>query len=180
VIQLIGYGPHVISLAQDGTARLWDLDQRTTKVVFHVDASCIAVHGDHLMVGKASGALYVYPIPEETAVVSEGIPLSIRHKERVIGIAMVQDMCLSQSQDGTVYYWNLDTFEILFTFLTERLSCRFAMTRDRTVFGVGTPQGEVDIYSLKEGRHIANVSHKRSSKPIRSLAFSRNKYRTLM
>jgi WD40 repeat protein len=176
----MAYGRDVISLSQDGTARLWDLDQRTTRVVFHVEGSCIAVHGSHLLVGKKSGAVYLYSIPEGTGVVSEGVPLSIKHKERVMCIATVGDGCVSQSTDGIVQYWNLDTSEILFTFHTERHSCPMAITRDRTVLGVGTPNGDVEMYSLVDGTHIITLSHKRSSKPIRSLAFSRNKYYRLI
>lgn len=83
---------------------------------------------------------------------------------------------LSKSTNGRMEYWDVETEKSIrsFKIRTGENYSRFDVTLDGIFVCVGSSAGVIFVYNLQTGKMVAEVGHKKSSKPIRCCVFSRN------
>lgn len=127
------------------------------------------MHGDST-IGKSIRHSHFY-------IVVETEWLTLRSKTFQLDcIRYANGNVLSKSTNGRMEYWNPATEETIRSFRvkTGENHSRFDVTLDGNYFCVGTNHGNVFIYSLKTGKLVTELSHRRSTKPIYCCVFSRD------
>ncbi|SAM05553.1 hypothetical protein [Absidia glauca] len=184
---------HILSVSKDGTIRLWNTEKRRCMVVFQYDCSvvCFSPSGETFITGTSKGELREWKLPdltesmdededdEDTQVVGKGYSRILKKMHGDCSIDCIRyanGNVLSKSTNGRMEYWDPATEETIRSFRvkTGENQSRFDVTLNGDYFCVGTNHGTVFIYSLKTGKLVTELSHRRSTKPIFCCVFSRD------
>jgi WD40 repeat protein len=82
-------------------------------------------------------------------------------------------MILTTSTDGSIFFWNYKNAELIHKYSVKSSMCIPAVTDDQECFCIGNDDGDIFAFSLGTGKQIAIISHRRSTRSIRSCALSK-------
>lgn len=142
------------------------------KVMFPVQHSVYALHCPEnfplLLAGDRSGQVLVFDFIEQK--------ISARlsyHQLPVFDIRSVssKNELLVSSEDGQVSVWNLNTFELLYTFKVCEQTVRvISVSPDESTVAFGCKDNTIRIYRLEDYSHLHTLSS--HTMPVTSLQFS--------
>ncbi|KAJ3082534.1 hypothetical protein HK102_001613 [Quaeritorhiza haematococci] len=187
----------LLSIAQDGTARLWHFGLKKCICSYSVRATSAAFHpsGLSFVTGAHNGDIQRWEISQDILLLSEAeaekVPLehideaisTIPSKKINNGAAIDcikfvgEDKLLSKSVNGKVVYWNLETLEDIHVIQIKgglSNACRFDVSSNNQYFCVGNGNGAIFVYNLETGKCVSELRHRRSTKAVRCVVFARD------
>jgi WD40 repeat protein len=130
-----------------------------------------------LFTGQRDGSIKQWHIPEDLTTVqslSNGVITEFKHNGQIQSIKILNNnRLLTKSHHGLVIYWDRENNTPIHKYQVGKNACDPDVDSTQEYFCIGTDNGSIHIYSLKDGSLVKKLTHKRSSKSIKSCAFSR-------
>lgn len=164
----------LLSCSADGYIHEWNLQTKQSTRCIQFKAVVLALPprpSSYFLVGDCEGAISRFSLDTDSIQL---VDLIARHQTTIDCISIIADSCIfSKSLDRNIRQWSHDCKNLILELASESFSEKCQMGINSNLLAMGTNMGGVKIFASSDFREIHEISHKKSTKPIRACAFSK-------